>query len=86
MNIDPTKSSVKRIVHTCKNTDLKHWTVLVKEDAARRSVDISTVRELSMKHAWELGYTPVSYVDELSRHHNRPKNVIVDRSGRVGNQ
>lgn len=57
----------KRKVPTIRNTRLKEWVELVKDECKRLNVDFGSTNELQCKQAWEFGHTPVSWVDVLKR-------------------
>lgn len=50
------------IIHTNANTGFEEWKQLMLEECARRGFDPSKLRPLTIKHAWEGGDSPASFV------------------------
>jgi hypothetical protein len=49
-------------IYTYKNTSFADWKVMMLAGAAAAKFDITAVRPLTIKHGWENGETPESFV------------------------
>jgi len=56
-------SSPKAEVFTSANTSLEKWKQLVMEAFKTRNFDPGVIDKLTLKHGWEYGHSPLSFVD-----------------------
>jgi hypothetical protein len=49
-------------IYTYKNTNFADWKVMMLAEAAAVKFDVTAVRPLTIKHGWENGETPDTFV------------------------
>ena len=64
---------MNKIVYTNKNTSLTDWKKLFKEECNRYGIDPAKKSDLSLLHAWEMGYTPSAFAETIHRYQSLPK-------------
>lgn len=66
-----TERHMRNKVYTCKNTPFAEWFDISKEKLDREYPGVPMPPALGIKHCYELGYTPDSWVREVSDMHKR---------------
>lgn len=58
---------MKRVVHTCKNTNFKDWMAMANAEMLKMGTNPDDISALRHKHAWEGGDTPWGWADHVTR-------------------
>lgn len=66
-----------RTVFTNKNTDFETWKSMALAELTKRKIDVTTVRRLSVLHAWEGGNTPNNFAQEIEHRINKAKRRLM---------
>ena len=73
-------SSPKATIYTNANTAFPAWQVMVTEAFAQRGFVPGELHKLALKHGWEAGDSPMSFVDrEIFRQGREIRNNEVKR-------
>lgn len=58
-------TATKRVVYTRINTTLADWTAMLLDLCKAEDIDITNLRTIAIKHAWEGEDTPRSFATSL---------------------